>query len=216
MASTVDDFKIAGIAAGFTLGFGFLTVWKAIKQTRSIKVPHRSTYVYLIWGEVLSNVCIGIVGWLFLEGIIPDGVPVLFSLLFFWVFEIQLLMQIIINRIYVVAEKQEIVTKFKWITAGVITAINIAVFCIWIPAHLNPPVSHLYVEINKYWDRTSKVLICIVDAALNIWFLHIVKQRLVRYHGLRKYEPLVRFNSRLIVVSVSMDILLIGLMSLRN
>lgn len=73
MASTVDDFKIAGIAAGFTLGFGFLTVWKAIKQTRSIKVPHRSTYVYLIWGEVLSNVCIGIVGWLFLEGIIPDG-----------------------------------------------------------------------------------------------------------------------------------------------
>lgn len=137
------------------------------------------------------------------------SVPVLFSLLFFWVFEIQLLMQIIINRIYVVAEKQEIVTKFKWITAGVITAINIAVFCIWIPAHLNPPVSHLYVEINKYWDRTSKVLICIVDAALNIWFLHIVKQRLVRYHGLRKYEPLVRFNSRLIVVSVSMDVSLL-------
>jgi hypothetical protein len=73
MATSVSEFKIAGVAAGFTLGFGFLTVWKAIKQTSSIKVPQRSTYVYLIWGEVLANLGIGIVGWLFLEGIIPDG-----------------------------------------------------------------------------------------------------------------------------------------------
>ncbi|KAL1966283.1 hypothetical protein VTN77DRAFT_4636 [Rasamsonia byssochlamydoides] len=216
MASSVGDFKIAGLAAGFTLGFGFLTVWKAIKQTTAIKRPHRSPYVYLVWGEILANLCIGIVGWLFLEGIIPLGVPVLFSLLFFWVFEIQLLMQIIINRIFVVAEKQDTVIKVKWITAATITAINITVFCIWIPAHLDPPVNQTYVLINKYWDRTSKVLICIVDAALNIWFLRIVKQRLVRYHGLKKYAPLVRFNARLMVVSVSMDVLLIGLMSLKN
>ncbi|KUL92118.1 hypothetical protein ZTR_02587 [Talaromyces verruculosus] len=216
MASTVEDFKIAGVAAGFTLGYGFWTVWKAFKQTSVIRAPHRSTYVYLIWGEIVANIIIGIIGWLFLEGVIPLGVPVLFSLLFCWVFEIQLLMQIIINRVYVVAENQRTVIRVRWITAGIITAINIAVFCIWIPAHLNPPANELYPVINKYWDRTSKVLICIVDAALNYWFLRIVQRRLVRYHGLKKYAPLVNFNAWLMALSVSLDVMLIGLMSLKN
>ena len=69
------------------------------------------------------------------------SVPVLFGLLFFWVFEIQLLMQIIINRIYVVAENRQRVVKVKWGTAVIITCINITVFNIWIPAHRVPPVS---------------------------------------------------------------------------
>jgi hypothetical protein len=59
---------------------------------------------------------------------------------------------------------------------------------------------------NKYWDPTSKVLICLIDAALNIWFVRITRQRLVRYHGLSKYAALVRFNSYLMIVSVGMDV----------
>jgi len=62
-------------------------------------------------------------------------------ILIFWVLEIQLLMQIIINRVAIIAESQKTVRYLKWGTAGVITAINIAVFIIWIPSHLNPPVS---------------------------------------------------------------------------
>jgi len=50
-------------------------------------------------------------------------------------------MQIIINRIFVVAESRDLVIKAKWGTAVIITTINIAVFCIWIPAHLVPPPS---------------------------------------------------------------------------
>jgi hypothetical protein len=63
-----------------------------------------------------------------------------------------------------------------------------------------------FVTINRYWDRTSKVLILIVDAGLNYFFLRTVKLRLVNYHGLTKYAPLVRFNARLMVLSVSMDV----------
>jgi hypothetical protein len=63
-------------------------------------------------------------------------VPVFFAILFLWVFEVQLLMQIIINRIAVVAEDRDLVNKVKWATACLITAVNIAVFCIWIPAHV--------------------------------------------------------------------------------
>ena len=45
-----------------------------------------------------------------------------------------------------------------------------------------------------------------VDAGLNYFFLRTVKQRLVKYHGLTKYAPLVRFNARLMVLSVAMDV----------
>lgn len=64
-------------------------------------------------------------------------------MLFFWVFEVQLLMQIIINRIAIIAESATTIRRLKWGTAVTMTAINIAVFNIWIPAHRDPPVSAL-------------------------------------------------------------------------
>jgi len=215
MASQTD-IKVASLAAGFTLGFGFLTVWEAIKQTRRNRNPLRSTYIYMMWGEIVANLVIGIIGWLFLDGTLGPTVPVLFFILFLWVFEIQLLMQIIINRIAVIAENQKTIQWMKWGTAVIITMINIAVFCIWIPAHTVPPVSQTYVEINKYWDRISKVLILIVDAGLNWFFIRTVKTRLLQQHGLAKYKPLVGFNSMLMILSIVMDVMLIGLMSLPN
>ncbi|KAE8147162.1 hypothetical protein BDV25DRAFT_169365 [Aspergillus avenaceus] len=216
MVASVGDFKLVGLAAGFSLGFGFLTVWNAMKQTMGIEKPYKSPYVILIWIEILSNLTIGVLGWLVLEGIIPAIAPVLAALLLCWAVEIHCLMQIIINRVYVVVDHKGTVDKVKWATAALITAINIAVFCLWIPAHMSPPVNDTYVRINRYWDPISKVLICIVDAILNVWFLRVVRQRLVRQNGLKKYGPLVRFNARVMVASVLMDVLLIGLMFLPN
>ncbi|KAJ3532543.1 hypothetical protein NM208_g8393 [Fusarium decemcellulare] len=215
MAST-GDIKVASLAAGFTLGFGLLTVWEAIKQTKRNRNPLRSTYIYMIWGEIAANLAIAIIGWIFLDGVISPTVPVLFFILFFWVFEVQLLMQIIVNRISIIAEHRSTIFKLKWGTALVITLINIAVFCIWIPSHTVPPTSQLVVRINEIWDRVSKVLILLVDAGLNWYFLRTVKKRLVQQHRLKKYEPLVGFNAKLMVVSIAMDGMLIGLMSMPN
>ncbi|UNI23779.1 hypothetical protein JDV02_009579 [Purpureocillium takamizusanense] len=210
------DIQLASLAAGFTLGFGFLTVWQAIKQTQRNKRPWRSAYVYMVWGEIAANLAIGIIGWIFLDGVISPTVPVLFFILFLWVFEIQLLMQIIVNRIAIIAEHRTTIFKLKWGTAIVITCINIAVFCIWIPSHTVPPVNDLFVRINDVWDRISKILILLVDAGLNYYFLRTVKRRLVIQHGLIKYAPLVSFNAKLMVLSICMDGMLIGLMSLPN
>ncbi|PTB61867.1 hypothetical protein BBK36DRAFT_1130661 [Trichoderma citrinoviride] len=215
MAST-SDIQLASVAAGFTLGFGFLTVWKAIQHTVRNRRPWKSLYIYMIWGEIAANLSIGIIGWVFLDGIIGPSLPVLFFFLFLWVFEIQLLMQIIVNRIAIIAENENTVWRLKWGTAAIITCINIAVFCIWIPAHTAPPASELYVRINEIWDRISKILILFVDAGLNYYFLRTVKQRLVLQHGLSKYAPLVSFNAKLMIVSILMDAMLIGLMSLPN
>ncbi|QYS99374.1 hypothetical protein H0G86_006511 [Trichoderma simmonsii] len=215
MAST-SDIQVASVAAGFTIGFGFLTVWKAIQHTLSNRRPWKSQYIYMVWGEIIANLSIGIIGWVFLDGLIGPTIPVLFFFLFLWVFEIQLLMQIIVNRIAIIAEDRNTVFRLKWGTAAIITCINIAVFCIWIPAHTAPPVSDLYVRINEIWDRISKILILLVDAGLNYYFLRTVKRRLVMQHGLSKYAPLVSFNAKLMVVSILMDAMLIGLMSLPN
>ncbi|KAF5244805.1 hypothetical protein FANTH_7629 [Fusarium anthophilum] len=216
MSATTSDIKIASIAMGFTLGFGLLTVWEAWKQTRRNRNPLRSTYIYMLWGEILANIIIAIIGWIFLDGIIGPTVPVLFFILFFWVFEVQLLMQIIVNRISIIAEHRSTIFKLKWGTAITITLINIAVFVIWIPAHTVPPASQTFVRINEVWDRVSKVLILLVDAGLNWYFLRTVKKRLVEQHRLKKYEPLVGFNAKLMIISILMDGMLIGLMSLPN
>ncbi|QKD60423.2 uncharacterized protein FOBCDRAFT_253361 [Fusarium oxysporum Fo47] len=216
MSATTSDIKIASIAMGFTLGFGLLTVWEAWKQTRRNRNPLRSTYIYMLWGEILANIIIAIIGWIFLDGIIGPTVPVLFFILFFWVFEVQLLMQIIVNRISIIAEHRSTIFKLKWGTALTITLINIAVFAIWIPAHTVPPASQTFVRINEVWDRVSKVLILLVDAGLNWYFLRTVKKRLVEQHRLKKYEPLVGFNAKLMIISILMDGMLIGLMSLPN
>src|SRR6266516_5355721 len=63
-----------------------------------------------------------------------------------------------------------------------------------------------YPVINKYWDRLSKVMILLVDAGLNFYFLRTVQKRLVRYHGLKKYAPLVSFNARLMALSIMLDV----------
>lgn len=70
-------------------------------------------------------------------------VPVLFFILLLWVFEVQLLMQIIINRIAIIHERPQTIRWIKWGTFVGILIVEILVFCIWIPAHMDPPVSQL-------------------------------------------------------------------------
>lgn len=134
--AVTDDHVLAALFAGFSVGFGWFTAWEAIKQTRRIKNPLRSTYIYMVWGELISNIPIGVLGWLLLDGKLPLSLPVLFMVLFFWVFETQLQPQIVINRIGIIAESQKTVTWVKWGTVVFVGLINISVFVIWIPSRM--------------------------------------------------------------------------------
>jgi len=67
--------------------------------------------------------------------------------------------------------------KLKIGVAILITAINISVYCIWVPARLQ--VSAKYEYINNIWDRCEKVIYLLVDAALNWYFIRIVQKKLV-------------------------------------
>ena len=72
-----------------------------------------------------------------------------------------------------------------------------------------------YIEINEIWDRIEKVLYLIIDALLNGYFLKTVKANLIK-NGLEKYNKLLRFNQRIIVLSLLMDVMIIVAMSIPN
>ncbi|PQE29595.1 hypothetical protein CJF30_00009213 [Rutstroemia sp. NJR-2017a BBW] len=216
--STKSDLAIASIAFGWTLGFGWLTSWTALKQTRHIQRRHgltgiHSPYVIMIWGEIL--VCFGfaICCWLHLYDVIPASFVFFFSILTLWALQVQFLLQIIINRISILLPHVRKVTHMKIGVAVLITAINISVYCIWVPARLQ--ISTEYEAINNVWDRCEKSIYLLVDAALNWYFMKTVHEKLVA-NGLSKYKRLINFNLVLVFFSLSMDCLIIGMMSLSN
>ena len=88
-----------------------------------------------------------------------------------------------------------------------------SVYCIWIPARMQ--ISEHYIHINIYWDRIEKCIYLVVDAALNFYFIRIVKKQLLGM-GLNKYKGLVTFNVWIIGFSLGMDVLIISMMSLHN
>jgi hypothetical protein len=54
-----------------------------------------------------------------------------------------------------------------------------------------------------------------IDAFLNFYFMHVVRANLVR-NGLEKYNKLVQFNQHMIVISLLMDVMIIGAMWISN
>ncbi|KAF2141496.1 uncharacterized protein K452DRAFT_40231 [Aplosporella prunicola CBS 121167] len=211
MSST--DIKIASIAFGFTLGFGYLTAWDAWKMTMRNRNPLRSLFVWMVWGELAVNLAIAIMAWLFLEGVIKPIFATFFFILALWVFEVQFILQIIVNRVAIISMHRRMVNYIRWGTVIFIMLVNISVFCIWIPAQMQ--VNDTYIEVNEVWDKITKVLIGLNDACLNFYFIQQVRKRLIA-NGLQKYTALANFNTRIILISVGMDCLIIGTMFLSN
>ncbi|KAG9234755.1 hypothetical protein BJ875DRAFT_530858, partial [Amylocarpus encephaloides] len=214
----ITNLKIASLAWGFTIGFGFLTTWTAIKQTADVHRRYgysrlNSTYIWMIWLEILVCLIFSVICWLHLNEIIPPSFAFYFVILTTWALQVQFLLQIIINRVSILLTDRRKAFRLKIGVAVLITAINISVYCIWIPARLQ--VSDRYEYLNNIWDRCEKTIYLLVDAALNWYFIRTVQQKLVD-QGLVKYNRLVRFNMWIIGFSLSMDILIIGMMSLKN
>ncbi|RYP90260.1 hypothetical protein DL770_003629 [Monosporascus sp. CRB-9-2] len=215
---TRGDIIIASLAWGFTIGFGWLSVWTAMKQSwqaykRTGRRVLRNGYVWMIWLEVLVCLGFGIICFLYLLDVIPPSFIFYFSILTLWALQVQFLLQIIINRCSLLIPDKRFSWRLKVGVAVLITAINISVYNIWIPARLQ--ISEKYIHINEWWDRCEKVIYLLVDAALNFYFIAIVRRNLVQ-NGLQKYNRLVQFNMFIIGFSLSMDVLIISMMSLKN
>ncbi|KAH8728902.1 hypothetical protein GQ44DRAFT_823678 [Phaeosphaeriaceae sp. PMI808] len=210
-----DDMYIASIVWGFSIASSIFTAVKAIQQSsaswkRSGRV---SPYIVMVWLEWLASVLMGIFCWFFLRGTIKPSFQLFFGLVCMWVVQIQLLMQIIINRISLLSVRRTASTRLKWTVAAVLALINISVFVIWIPARLQ--ISETFIRVNEIWDRIEKVIFALIDGVLNVYFIYLVRTKLI-VNGLTKYMPLFWFNILMVFISLSLDVILIGVMSLRN
>jgi len=210
---TKSDIIIASVVWALTLINVIVALWLIQKQTRGSRSPLRSVYIWMIWLELIVSFVMGLESFLHLLKYIRPSFAFYFTVLFWWCIQVQLLLQIIINRIRVIVPDRK---RSRWImiaTAVFVTAINISVFNIWIPARLQ--INSTYHLVNEYWDRIEKGLYLLVDAALNWYFLKTVKENLIN-NGLTKYNKLVRFNQQIVMVSLLMDVMIIAAMSIPN
>ncbi|KAI1367924.1 hypothetical protein F5Y08DRAFT_348259 [Xylaria arbuscula] len=213
--STQDDIVVASTVWGFSLAVALFTASKAIKQTwRSWRRVSRPTgYIIMVWGEWISSLIIGVISWLFLYGIIGPSFQFFFTVIVFWVFQTQCIMQILVNRIALITRDQRKITKLRWTVAGLLFLLNISVFVIWIPARLQ--VSSTFIHINDVWDRIEKALFAVIDLSLSSYFAYLVREKLIS-NGLTKYNRLFRYNILMIAFSLALDIVLIIVVPLGN
>lgn len=207
--------NVASITWGLSLGVIIFNCAKAFRQSKSaIERRKRITaYVALVWMEIISSLILSVMCWTYLRGIIPPSFQFYFFIIVFWSTQVQCLIQIIINRVGLLMVIRSNATKLKWLCFLILLAVNVSVFCIWVPARLQ--ISDEYVSINNIWDRCEKVIFALMDAILNFYFIYIVKKRLIS-NGLQKYTRLYQMNLFLVGVSIALDILLICMMSLPN
>ncbi|KAI5778164.1 hypothetical protein EDC01DRAFT_376485 [Geopyxis carbonaria] len=209
------DIEISLIAWGFTLGFGFLTAWKAWKQTMRMNRTqrYRSAYFWLVWAEVLSNAGYGCGSWLYLKHHVQPGFFLFFSIYIFWAIQVQAQLQIIINRISVVLMDTRKAAYIRWSAFSIMMVLILIVSVVWIPACLQ--IAPIFIKINTIFDRVEKSIYMVIDASLNWYFVRVVKRQLLD-DGLAKYKPLVDFNVRIVLLSICMDLLIIAMMSYPN
>ncbi|KAK6217749.1 jun-like transcription factor [Pestalotiopsis sp. IQ-011] len=212
---TTDNMNLASIFLGLSLGVAIFSASKALRQSWQIwrRFGRINTYITMIWLHWCANIALGFINWLYMWGTITPSFWLWLGILIVWVAQTQLLVQIIINRIALLMMVRSQATRLKWSVAGLMTAINISVFCIWIPARLQ--INDTYIAVNYVWDRVEKCIFLVVDLGLNIYFIRMVQNRLIA-NGLTKYNRLLRVNVLMVVINISLDVVFIGLMSLPN
>jgi len=115
----------------------------------------------------------------------------------------QLLVQIIINRLALLMVNRRKASRLKWGAFAILTFINITVGTVWIPNRLQ--ISETWIRVDAIWDRIEKVIFLLVDASLNIYFIYLVRTRLIS-NGLTKYNTLFKINIGMVIVSISLDV----------
>ncbi|KAK7424238.1 hypothetical protein QQZ08_008726 [Neonectria magnoliae] len=189
-----DDRTIVSVVWGLSLGLSAFGAIRAGNQTyHQWKRTRRVTaYMAFIWLELIASTIIGVV---------------------FWIFQIHCIMQIIINRIALLAISPSTARRLRWSVFGILAVINVSVASVWIPARLQ--INPTWIHVNEIYDRLEKAIFAVMDVGLNLYFVYLVRSSLIEY-GLTKYVLLYRFNLAMVVLSLTMDILIIATMSLNN
>ncbi|KAK0230078.1 hypothetical protein IW262DRAFT_1488527 [Armillaria fumosa] len=205
------DSILGSVVFGFFFGFSIRVVWRAALETK--RASRVSAYIIMIWFEILANTTYAIVAWCYLQKMINPSIGVFLTCIICWIVQVGCLMLIIVNRLCILIQTPSQRLTLKLVVIGVVSVVSISTSCIWIPAELQ--INSSYISLNKWWDKFEKTIYLLLDLALNILFIRMVKGRLVD-HGLKKYDRVMRYNQRIIIISIGMDILLLSVTTLKN
>ncbi|KAB2575934.1 hypothetical protein DBV05_g5363 [Lasiodiplodia theobromae] len=191
------DMSVVSIVWGISIGCSMFCVATAINQTLNTWArSHRITaYIIMVWIEIVVSITIGIISWLYMRSTIGPSFEFFFFVLCLWVIQIQVLLQIIVNRIALLLPDPRQVNKIKWSVAAYVGVINLS--------------------RQPHWDRVEKVMFLIIDAGLNIYFMWLVRRNLIA-NGLDKYKILFWTNVALDFFSIFLDLAIILSMSFHN
>ena len=129
-----------------------------------------------------------------------------------WSIQTQLLSQIIANRVALIMVEKRRAAMLRWGLFIAIGLVNIPVCVIWTTAML-PGATPFHHVLNFWFEKAEKTFFLVIDLSLNLFFLYLVRSRLIS-DGLSKYWKLYHFNAGIVMLSTSMDILLLGFLSL--
>lgn len=131
-----------------------------------------------------------------------------------WSFQVQLLPQIIANRLALIMTNPRKALALKLGLLISITPICLCVCYMWTVAQLEGATDS-QKRRNFVFEKFEKTFFLITDFTLNIYFLFLVHHKLIA-SGLTKYSKLFNFNIGMVMVSTSLDALLLGFLSLPN
>ncbi|KAI9621956.1 hypothetical protein H4Q26_015393 [Puccinia striiformis f. sp. tritici PST-130] len=200
-AWSAAEFQLVGVVFGVTLGFGYFVVCHASRQARRLNI-----FTVLVWLGISSNLASALLTFLFASGVINTSVPYYLCVVNLCASLTRLLncvFQIMVSRIILIWSSTVHRRILRWgifMWALVLTA---AVFSTWIPARLR--ISDKFIQIDTIWYRATRVICLLTNACLNFTFIYSVKQTLVA-NGLKKYNKLLRFNAKILALSLILDL----------
>ena len=171
--TTYRDLIIGSVVFGLAIVVAILAVFLAIQQTKAAKRPLHSVYVWMIWTELAACVVIDLECLLYLLYVVRPSFYFYMSIcrfyitvfpssskrrqkgsyadliVFLWSIQIQLLLQIIINRIRIILPNRKKGRVIVISVAIFITLINISVFCIWMPARLEISERYAFFTVTR-------------------------------------------------------------------
>ena len=124
-------------------------------------------------------------------------------IVFTWAIQVQCIMQILVNRLCLIMYNPARERRLRFGLLIAIGIINVSVFIIWVPARMG--LNQTFVEVNRVWDRTEKAIFATIDLALNIYFMRLVKSKLVA-SGLAQYNLVYKYNIAMVCISISLDV----------
>ncbi|KAK7969397.1 hypothetical protein PG988_008470, partial [Apiospora saccharicola] len=201
------DTGLATFFLGFTVAAAAFTFLQGIKQTRGVwsrsKNLDRSPYIIMLWLEWTADGAMAIITYLHITGIIPGRLPFYFAIVLLWVFQIQCIMGILVNRVSLLMYNPRKSRRLKWSVVALLGVINLSGFFIFIPSQLG--VNATWVFADAIWDRLEKTIFAALDLSLNLYFIHLVRANLIE-NGLLRYKMLYWVNLVMVFVSISLDV----------